>query len=439
MRNFFNSIKIFFLVFFIAITFSSHPVSAETNYKTFNTENNVLLNKSWKVRLNLPVDINTINKDNIKILDNKQSEFNIDLSYDSTDRAIIVKPLSDYQPKTAYTLVISNIKSKNGTTLKLPTKMDFTTATAPIQNQSINANDYNLVDKHAYEITDTFTVTTSGSSDYDLSYNIGSLSNSLYQTEKDLKVSGENIKITTTSDSSKVLTASSSIEYGNKITYKVVRTIENSGISYKTDLSKTSSDYSGFNDYKKYTSPEEKIESDDPAIISKATELFSGITNPYLKAKKAFEFVNSYMTYDLSNGNKSALNALNTGRGVCEDYSELYTALLRASGVPTRIATGYRIEPSEFDNSLINGAYYRHAWPEFYLPEYGWVIVDPTFTYTYNGSKSIDYDNFANLNESSHFISGYDIDGDYRDGTLKLMYSGDKIYVDHQSYIKVLN
>lgn len=439
MRNFFSRFNLFTIFFFITIIFSHSNVLAETNYKLFNTKTNVSLNKSWNVKLNISVDANTINKDNIKIIDNKQNEFNIDLSYDNKARSIIVKPLSNYEPETTYTLVISNIKSENGTTLKLPGKMNFTTIAEPIPSQIINPNAYSLINKHTYEITDTFTVTTSGSSDYDLSYNIGSLSNSLYQTEKDLKVSGENTKITTTIDDNKVLTASSTIKYGDKITYKVVRTIENSGISYKTDLSKTSGDYTKFSDYKKYTSPEEKIESDDPAIINKATQLFSDMTNPYLKAKKAFEFVNSHMTYDLLNGNKSALNALNTGRGVCEDYSELYAALLRASGVPVRIATGYRIEPSEFDSTIINGSYYRHAWPEFYLPEYGWIIVDPTFTYIYNGKKIIDYNNFANLSESSHFISGYDIDGTYRDGTLKLMYSGDKLYVDHQSYIKILN
>jgi hypothetical protein len=62
--------------------------------------------------------------------------------------------------------------------------------------------------------------------------------------------------------------------------------------------------------------------------------------------------------------------------------------LLRARGIPARVAVGYRLE--ELDPS---GAFYtvreRHAftWVEVYFPDYGWVEFNPT-----TGTTAIDRD-----------------------------------------------
>jgi transglutaminase-like putative cysteine protease len=68
-----------------------------------------------------------------------------------------------------------------------------------------------------------------------------------------------------------------------------------------------------------------------------------------------------------------------TRRGFCEHFASSFTFLMRAAGVPARVVTGYQ-------GGVLNpvGGYMivrqsdAHAWAEVWLPEEGWVRVDPT-------------------------------------------------------------
>ena len=69
---------------------------------------------------------------------------------------------------------------------------------------------------------------------------------------------------------------------------------------------------------------------------------------------------------------------LKTKKGICFDYAALMTAMLRSSGIPTRLDIGYATN-------------IYHAWISTYLEERGWVdnviqfdgkswtMMDPTF------------------------------------------------------------
>ncbi len=120
-----------------------------------------------------------------------------------------------------------------------------------------------------------------------------------------------------------------------------------------------------------YLLPEEKIESTHPEIMAKAQQVTAGKTGDLEKARAIFAFVQQYMSYSTVNANKGALNALRTGLGVCEDYSSLFVALCRASGVPARLVYGCGFD---LDRGLGQG----HAWAEFHSPAHGWVPVEPT-------------------------------------------------------------
>ncbi len=63
---------------------------------------------------------------------------------------------------------------------------------------------------------------------------------------------------------------------------------------------------------------------------------------------------------------------LETGRGVCQDYAHVMTAILRSWGVPTRYASGY-LAPDGHDNAHNQS----HAWVEAWLPGIGWRGFDP--------------------------------------------------------------
>jgi len=65
--------------------------------------------------------------------------------------------------------------------------------------------------------------------------------------------------------------------------------------------------------------------------------------------------------------------------GFCEHYASAFAVLLRAAGIPTRIVTGYLGgEVNPIGEYLIVRQADAHAWTEIWLPEKGWVRVDPT-------------------------------------------------------------
>ena len=68
-----------------------------------------------------------------------------------------------------------------------------------------------------------------------------------------------------------------------------------------------------------------------------------------------------------------------TRRGFCEHYAAAYATLMRAAGVPARVVLGYQGgEYNAAGNYFIVRQYDAHAWTDVWLPERGWVRVDPT-------------------------------------------------------------
>lgn len=65
--------------------------------------------------------------------------------------------------------------------------------------------------------------------------------------------------------------------------------------------------------------------------------------------------------------------------GYCEHFSSSFVVLMRAAGIPARVVTGYA---GGYRNPI--GGYWlvrrsdAHAWAEVWLPQRGWVRVDPT-------------------------------------------------------------
>ena len=64
----------------------------------------------------------------------------------------------------------------------------------------------------------------------------------------------------------------------------------------------------------------------------------------------------------------SVEHILETGRGVCQDYSHLMIAIARSWGIAARYVSGYLHAPGNAS----------HAWVECRLPGLGWVGFDPT-------------------------------------------------------------
>ena len=67
-------------------------------------------------------------------------------------------------------------------------------------------------------------------------------------------------------------------------------------------------------------------------------------------------------------------------RGFCAHYAGAMTFVLRAAGIPARVVAGYQGgEVNPRGNYVLVHQFDAHAWVEAWLPDQGWVSVDPTF------------------------------------------------------------
>ena len=116
--------------------------------------------------------------------------------------------------------------------------------------------------------------------------------------------------------------------------------------------------------YKRYTKQYYDIIDIENATIKKISdELWIDATDVYAYAKKCFDYVNDNLTFKSTSGyGKTTLEILKNEGGDCGGLSTVLLSLLRCKNIPARHVFAY-----------------RHAWGEFYLENYGWIPVDPTF------------------------------------------------------------
>jgi len=70
-------------------------------------------------------------------------------------------------------------------------------------------------------------------------------------------------------------------------------------------------------------------------------------------------------------------HAIETGKGVCQDFAHIMTALVRHVKIPCRYVSGYLCQRPDHRDRSADGA--THAWVEALLPAgVGWVGFDPT-------------------------------------------------------------
>ncbi|MEG0470891.1 MAG: transglutaminase-like domain-containing protein [Solibacillus sp.] len=136
--------------------------------------------------------------------------------------------------------------------------------------------------------------------------------------------------------------------------------------------------------------PSRGVQSDSPEIIKIANELIANKTSDREKAKAIYEYTAKTISYDtkkLKNSefewDDSALKVLHLKTGICQDYTFLALALLRASGMEARYVAGTAGAGFNFS---------RHAWVEVKV-DGEWLTMDPTWGagYIQNGTFVANY------------------------------------------------
>jgi transglutaminase-like putative cysteine protease len=120
-----------------------------------------------------------------------------------------------------------------------------------------------------------------------------------------------------------------------------------------------------------------------PAIAALAAE-FAGEGTAEERARRIerrFHADFAYSTDFVGRGGASPIETFlfTDRRGHCEYFASAMVLLLRAQGIPARLATGfYGAEWSPWDGSWVVRQSNAHAWVEAWLPERGWTVFEPT-------------------------------------------------------------
>lgn len=128
-----------------------------------------------------------------------------------------------------------------------------------------------------------------------------------------------------------------------------------------------------------YLQPTKTIDSNDPTIIAQATELAEGEDDLFKVAFKIANWVDENVNYDLTTltaeTSQKASWVLENKRGVCDEMTSLFVAMLRSLGIPARFVSGISYTTSD----LFTEPWQPHGWAEVYFPNVGWVSFDITF------------------------------------------------------------
>jgi transglutaminase-like putative cysteine protease len=119
----------------------------------------------------------------------------------------------------------------------------------------------------------------------------------------------------------------------------------------------------------KYLEDTAEVQSKHKMIRTLAKELSADSKTKWQLAKNINLWVHLNLEKEMVD-TVTALDALLERRGECQSHTFLFTALARASGIPTRIVNGL-VYSKDYEGFLY------HAWPEVFVGE--WRAMDPTF------------------------------------------------------------
>jgi len=153
---------------------------------------------------------------------------------------------------------------------------------------------------------------------------------------------------------------------------------------------------------KEYLSPQKYWPSNNEKIVTKAQELKT--------PEKIYRFVVNTLDYDYNevkkeSARKGALAALeNPQKAVCSEFVDLFVALLRAAGIPSRELVGFAFTENEKLKEISQSNDMLHSWAQYFDQEKkNWIAVDPTWEKTSGG---LDYFHKFDLAHFTFVIHG---------------------------------
>ena len=162
----------------------------------------------------------------------------------------------------------------------------------------------------------------------------------------------------------------------------------------------------------------------DDEIRALAARIRGDETNPLKVARKLYDWTLANVEYWVKDPSKwkaspvgSSQYCLQSRTGNCTDFHSLWTALARASGIPTRMKYGSLFKAS-LDGVDKDASY--HCWPESWFPNLGWVPNDVAVADIFAAPITLDADNTDKVTlTTAHGYTGPDVElVDYYFGNL---------------------
>lgn len=116
-----------------------------------------------------------------------------------------------------------------------------------------------------------------------------------------------------------------------------------------------------------------KLDIQHPLIQEGIKTALGDEQRPFWMMRKIFDYICDKIDYNLKplGGWNPAPTVLKRGTGSCSEYTFIFIAMCRASGLPARYAGSLVIRDAD---KGIDDVW--HRWAEVYLPNYGWIPVD---------------------------------------------------------------
>jgi transglutaminase-like putative cysteine protease len=148
-----------------------------------------------------------------------------------------------------------------------------------------------------------------------------------------------------------------------------------SHLNYRIDLERSESEL------QKYLNYNNRV---NPRTIAYAKDMRARFTDTRELIDELMRVYNRQFTYTLEppplGDNPIDEFFFDTKLGFCEHYAGSFALIMRVAGVPARVVTGYQGgEVNPITRQLVVRQAEAHAWTEVWLPELGWLRVDPTF------------------------------------------------------------
>ncbi|MFO7999933.1 MAG: transglutaminase domain-containing protein [Marinilabilia sp.] len=122
-----------------------------------------------------------------------------------------------------------------------------------------------------------------------------------------------------------------------------------------------------------YLENNEKYQTGHPVIRQAVKEATDQEENPYWIMRNIFNYVIDNMYYEMEGGWNTAPAVLERGNGSCSEYSFVFISMCRSAGIPARYVGSVVVRG---DDASMDDVF--HRWVEVYLPNYGWIMVDPS-------------------------------------------------------------